>query len=266
MQIFSFTDHLEVLRDRITREGKRQGYKADLAASAGVHPSFLSHVLKEKAQLSPDHAIGIACFWGLNPEEKEYFVELVNLARAVTPALREYFQARIQTLRRKNEKRIMKGTGRLLEGDAAKALYYSSWHYSAIHIALTIPSFQTPEALSKRFSVPMDFVERTLRDLSLMGLAQRRGTRWEATESNLAATGDHFARLHHVHWAVRAIQDIHVRRDRTSLYRTSVYGVSRKVFLELRQEMLKQIRQIDELAIPSPGEELICLNWHLFVV
>jgi uncharacterized protein (TIGR02147 family) len=258
--------YLGVLKSRLDAEGSRPGYKTALSAAAGFSPSFLSHVVKGKGHLAPEHAVGIAQFWNLGMDDTEYFVELVNLARATEPKMRAYVELRLEQIRKRGERKLLKGAARPLASDWSKSVYYSSWHYSAIHIATTIPAFQTSTAIAKRLEVPVDLVERTLVELQSMNLVAHKGARWEATEANLGAIGDHNARSYGVHWGVRSLQDIQVRRDPRSLFRSSVYGVSRSVFKEMRQEMVQFIRKFDDLAIPSPGEELVCSHWHLFMV
>lgn len=39
--------------------------------------------------------------------------------------------------------------------DIAKAIYYSDYLYSAVHMIITIPKFQTPKAISEAFGITL---------------------------------------------------------------------------------------------------------------
>ena len=58
------------------------GYQRQLSEAAGCHTSYLSQVLADKAQLTPDHAAGLAVFWQWNETASEYFLTMVQLERA----------------------------------------------------------------------------------------------------------------------------------------------------------------------------------------
>jgi uncharacterized protein (TIGR02147 family) len=264
--ILSCSTCLEALETRLDSAGTHSGYKAALAAAGGFHPSFLSHVMKGKAQLAPEHAVGIARFWNLTEDETEYFVELAHYARATTGPMKEYLKGRLEQIRKRGERRMLKGSAKSLSGESAKSLYYATWYHAAVHVSTTIPAFQTSSAIARRISLPIEVVERTLADLERMGLVERNGSRWTNVNSNLWTIGDHHSRSFSQQWALRAAQVLEIRRDPDSLFRTSVYSVSKGDFRDIRQQMLRHIRGIDEIAIPSPGEELICLQWHLFKV
>ena len=130
--IMACTSCLEALETRLAWEGARAGYKTALAAAAGFHPSFLSHVMKGKAQLAAEHAVGIARFWNLTDDETEYFVELANYARATQSVMKEYLRGRLEKIRKRGERRLLKGTAKALDSEAAKSLYYATWYHSAV--------------------------------------------------------------------------------------------------------------------------------------
>lgn len=57
----------------------------------------------------------------------------------------------------------------------AEAIYYSSWIYAAVHVALAVPRLQSIENLSRRLGLGLGTVEVALMKLEELGLAERVG-------------------------------------------------------------------------------------------
>ena len=91
-----------------------------------------------------------------------------------------------------------------------QSLYYSSWQFAAIHMAATIPQFQTIAALSSELRIPISRVAAITEKLAAMSLVEKRSDHVRATNSQnsywqrlaqyhqaphkLAAASDRFAR------------------------------------------------------------------------
>src|SRR5687768_13356982 len=93
MRIFNFLDYKKYLKEVIRENRGTHGYKTRLAKAAGCRSSYLSQVLHGNFDLSPEHALGLANFWGLSTTEKDFFIQLVHLARAGTKELKKYYES-----------------------------------------------------------------------------------------------------------------------------------------------------------------------------
>ncbi|MFX6794117.1 hypothetical protein ABTH15_20060, partial [Acinetobacter baumannii] len=75
-------DYKQFLLLQVAAHAGEYGYKSKLAVAAGCQKSFFSQVLNAHVHRTPEHALGLARFWKLNRLERDYFLELVNHARA----------------------------------------------------------------------------------------------------------------------------------------------------------------------------------------
>ena len=169
MDVFRFDDYKDCLRAFVA-ESEKRGAQSSLAGAAGCQRAYISQVLNGPVHLTLDQGAGISVFWRCTEIEADYFLELINYARAGTEALRQVSRRRQRDLRRRNadlSKKFAKATSD--EGELTHR-YYSSWHYIAIHVLVSIPSVRTPEKIAARLAMPVPMVETALRDLQQMGV------------------------------------------------------------------------------------------------
>lgn len=170
MDLFTSSDYKAYLSKLV--EGSSWGTISRLADAAGCQRSYFSKVLKGSIHLTTDHASGLCDYLKFSNEEADYFMALVELGRAATPAYRRRIHSKLKMLRDEHENltmRLKRPAARLGEKEM---LYYSAWYYSAIHILVSIPEFQSVEAIAKRLelntSIMADFTSADPRCFHLM--------------------------------------------------------------------------------------------------
>lgn len=86
-------------------------------------------------------ALKIARYFRLSEAETDCILLLISFNRAGDTELREHYEKKLLHLREDNEtlKARLKGSENIELED--QVLYYSSWLYSVVHIAATIPNF-----------------------------------------------------------------------------------------------------------------------------
>jgi uncharacterized protein (TIGR02147 family) len=266
MSAFQHQDYKNVLREKIHENQGVSGYKGKLAEAAGCQRAYLSQVLSSHVQLTPDHAAGLALFWGLSALERDYFMELVNHARAATPALRRLIESRLEVMKDKQNS----VSGRIgkprIESIQLQSQYYSSWHYSAIHILITIAKYRTPSAIAERLSLSEDIVAAALTVLEQMGLAKRAKGGWIPVSFDLhLPKNSPLTNVNHMNWRTRAVQN--AQRDGTdAVHFTAVYSLSEKDFQLLRTRMLQFISETRDVALSSSEEDLVSFTCDYFRV
>jgi uncharacterized protein (TIGR02147 family) len=268
MSLFKSLDYVDVVRAKIDENRGTYGYKGQLAKAGGFPASLLSQVLSGTAHISPDHALGLADFWRLRELEKEYFLLLVSLARAGTKRLREHLKARLDQLRKDSENLAKRLEKQDFTAEATKlAVYYSSWHFTAIHILLTIPDFQTPAAIAKKLGLDLPLVTDALQSLKDMGLAKRSEDRWVPTNSNLhLSRSSPFSRLHHRHWREKAIAAFNEKNTSLIPY-SALYSLKRSEVESLKDLIFATIQKSRAFAESQERpDELVCVVFDLFYV
>src|ERR1017187_6361185 len=161
----AYLAHLEQSRSHITR-----GFRSRLAEEMGCNNAFVSQVLNTSAHFSLEQALKISRYLRLSELEEHYFLLLIEYARAGTPDLQQHFKKMLSELRDKhlNIKDRVKHQAPL--SAEQEALYYSQWHYSTIHMMVTIPGFRTISAIGKALKLSNASVERVVSFLLAAGL------------------------------------------------------------------------------------------------
>jgi hypothetical protein len=265
MQIFDATDYKDYITSRIQEHGRGRGAHGRTAEAAGCKSSYLSQVLHGPAHLTPDQAAGLCEYWSLTDHEAEYFLTLLSLARAGTPALRRRLDRQLTALRERQAnlaQRFQRSRG-IADADAIMA-YYSSWHYAALHMAVGIETFQTTEQLAARFGLSARMTQSALSTLADLGLVQQTESRWQRAPIDLhLPRNSPMAANAHSQWRRRA--EARYLEDRDSgLFYTGVHTLAKADIEKLRAIFAEALERSRELIHASPEEELVCVLCDVF--
>jgi uncharacterized protein (TIGR02147 family) len=266
MIVFEHNDYKDVLNFQIAENRERRGYRSELSEAAGCQLSYLSQVLHSHVHLTPDHAAGLADFWGLDSDERDYFMELVNIARAGSQKLKAILLKRLAEIRERHENLAKRYKKKNAVSPEDQAVYYSSWHLSAIHILLTIPEFRTAPQIAKRVGLPLPMVLESLEQLAKIGLAIKKESIWHPGHSDIHLAKDSvLTAMNHSNWRSRALLDAY-KRDSGGIHYTAVHSLGRTDFEKLKDMVLRFIDQTRAVVRPSAEEELACMTLDWFVV
>lgn len=263
MQIFQKSHYTDILKENLKMNSHIRGYQSRLAEAAGVHNSYISRVMNEQAHLTPDQAALLCSFWRFSTDETDYFVALVNLARAGSKELKTIFKRQIEDLKKKHEDLTHRYSDAKSLMDADQGLYYSAWYYSAVHFLIMIPGYQTPDSISKRLNLPPPLTELSLRTLEHLGLAQREGKKWHASVSNMHMSNTSpWAPIYHSCYRQRLAFKVHEKSEKDMHY-TGLHPISEKDFLVVKALFQDTLENVRAIALPSKEEELygVCLDW-----
>lgn len=263
--VFELNDYKDFLKSFVRNQAKRGAVK-ELAAAAGCQSSYLSQVLSRPVHLTPDQALGISEALGLGQMEQEYFLLMVEKARASTKKLRLHLEEKMTALRAKSGDvgtRLKRSSPAPME---ELALYYRHWLSIAVHLATSIAELQTPEAIAKRFSVREEIVGETLEHLLSMGLVRRQGSKWvhSGVETHVDKSSP-FSSFHHGNWRQLAVLSAQ-KAQPDSLHFTGIYGVAKKDLARLRDVFFKAVEDAAKVAAESHQQTLVCLNADVFEV
>lgn len=255
-QVFQFTSYKAFLEAKVGPREERRGIKSQIAQVLGCQPTYISQVLHGKAHLSLEQADRLNSYLGHSKEESAFFLLLVQHERAGTVSLRRHFQDLID----EELKRRLIVTHRLGEQTklslADQSRYYSSWHYSALHIALTIPELGSPDALAQHFKLPMKKVNEVLRFLLNVGLAKEVGGRL-LTGPAIIRLGNDSPNIqrHHANWRQQATESLD-REDLGDLHYSGVISLSEKDALKIKDRLLDELKANLKIVRDSPEEKL----------
>lgn len=263
--LFEFLDyrvylsmHLDELAETL------RGAKSRLAEQLQCRPGYISQILSGTMSMSPDQAALTSEFLGHTEEEAEYFLLLVLLDRATAASLKSRLLKQISERRKRflDLKERLKVEQKVSKAD--EAIFYSSWHYLAILTLVTIPDFQTKEALSEKLGLDLKQVAESLEYLLSLGIVKLKGSRYlpGETRTHLSRTSPLVAR-HHQNWRLRAMQSIE-RANSNDFHYSSVVSLSRADQQRLRAMLITFIDEAAKVIAPSKEEEALVLSLDFF--
>lgn len=238
--------------------------RSRIAEVAGCNTTYVTHVLKGVAQFSLEQSERISKRIGHSRSETEFFLLLVQQNRAGTVALRSLLLEQLdrQVSEHFDFQKRLKFEGTLSQEN--QAIYYSAWYFSAIHVAISLPEFQTRSALSRYFGLTEDTVNDALEFLVSRGLATQDGGKFKVGSVSLhLGKNSPMIRKHHGNWRVRAIQSMDHLRE-SDLHYSSVVTVSKADADRVRSIMVKAIEEIREVVKNSKDEGVFAYTFDLF--
>jgi uncharacterized protein (TIGR02147 family) len=263
--VFEYPDYKSYLLDWAEEKGR--GEKSRIAAALRCHMAYISQVLNGSADLSLEQAETLNAYLGHAEEESDFFLLLVLHGRAGTASLRDYHARKIA--RTLEERRILKNRLKFKKTLPIEdqAIFFSAWYYSAIHLLLQIPEFQTKEKIAAYLKLPLNQVKQVLDFLESLGLATQTHGRYKTGEINIYLAGDSpMIARHHTNWRMRAINAID-RNDPSELHYSSVVSIAKKDATKAHAIMTKAIEQVRALVgESSPEDSLFCYCLDLFEV
>ena len=246
-----------------------RGSKAKLAEFLNCQPGYISQVLgKGKIHFSSENIVKIAHFLGLDEGESDFLMDLLQKERAGSVEAREFFDKRLIRKRQENlkiEKQITELNNQDLD-DAAKAIYYSHWSYSAVHMAASIPELNRIEKLEAKLKLPAPFLKKVLAFLEEKGLVTRKGERYGIGKTRIHLSKDSpLIKAHHQNYRHKAIQSLE-HENGFDLHYSAVLTLSIEDAQKVRHLILEFLKQKEEILIPSANEEVVFMNLDLFTL
>jgi len=262
--VFEFDSYVAFLRSRLQKTGPSRGLRSKLAEHLGVKGSFVSQVLGGKLNLSLEQAIQVAEFLSLKEVETEFFLLLVNEARAGSKRLQDFYAGRIAKIRAYRAEMISRVKSDERVSDQDRLQYFSSWQYCALHVLLTIPGYQDPKAMAKRLGIPVKSVSEKLTFLEKIGIAEKNGDRWQVgkTRFHIDSNSPYIER-HHLNWRERSFIPIG-SDNKSGQHYTCVMSLSLKDAEKVRALWLKFLETLTPVIVQSPEEELYALHWDFY--
>lgn len=261
--VYEYVDYWKFLNDQIEKHSAIRGYKGLLAEAAGCQRSFLSQVLSGQVQLTPDHAIGLASFWKMDPDATEYFMDLVNLGRAATPSLKSHLEKKLKERRTRMRDAAVRINKPELANIEQQSVYYSNWYWMAVHMLVGLKGYNSEGDVARRLHLPVEMVRQALPILQNMGLVEKEKGQWKATTKSLHAPRDSiFSWLHHDSWRARSSEDIRKRKP-DSVHFTGIFTLSEADKAKIQDLVLKLMDNAIKIVEPSPEEDMacLCIDW-----
>lgn len=267
MKIFKHQEYRYVIKEYLQNLPKKGfGASQKLSQHIGIHPTQLSQILAGQKDLTVDQALAFTKYVAFSKIETEYFIALVQWARAYTVDAKSYFQQRLQDITTEAKEVRSHISEKFELSDVDQAIFYSSWIYSAIRLACSFEGGQTLETLEEKFLLERNRIGEVIRFLLDKGLCIERDQRFYIGPSftHLEKKSPFLVR-HHLNWRNKALQKMD-RIEDDELFFTGPISLSQEDFAQLKALLLNLISETSKIVKVSPAEQLCCLNIDLFKV
>lgn len=263
--IFEYSNYKSFVNALILSYPKEgRGQRKALAEHVGCQVAYITHVLSGDNHFSLEQAEAVARYFALTRDEAEYFLLLVQQNRAGTQPLRKFLDHNIKEKRSKHL--LLKNRLKIKEtlDHEAQSVYYSSWQFAAVHMALTIPSLRTPKAIADRLSLSEARALEILEFLCLKGLAVKEFNQYktEVPLLHLEVESPLLAK-HHSNWRLRALAALD-DPTKDDLHYSLVFSVAQKDLPKIRETITQALEACASVIKPSKEEELVSLCVDLF--
>lgn len=264
--LFQFNDYRQYLQHALPTAGPLRGSRVKLAETLNVQKGWISAVLGGSADLTLEHAFKVSRFLAHTDEEREYFLLLIQYARAGSRDLKSHFHTKvleISTKRREIRERIHPSS-KISEHD--QITYYSSWHYAAIHMCFMIPSLRTPESIARYTGIPIERVKSILEFFLRTGVAGIKDGAYVAGQTRIHIGSESpFISKHHSNWRMRAIHALD-RSKKENLHYSSAMSLSKDAAEKIREILLQSIQSTEPIIKEAKDECVYALTMDWFEI
>lgn len=266
MSVFEFDDYKKYLKVRIAQMPKGgRGELQRISQYLRIHSTRFSHVFHGNEDLTLEQGIGLTRYFGLNELEADYFMVLLQLAKAGSEDLRQFFLQKKKQIQSRATQLVERLPTERKLTESEKAIFYSNWFYSAIRLACSLSIEATVDTLSERFSISREKVNDALEFLLSTGLCVRTADgqlKSGPKSTHLEARSPLVSRLH-ANWRIKAMER-HPVLNPDELALTSPMSIEEKDLPAIREVLIQAIERATAYADTKKADSLYCLNMDLF--
>jgi uncharacterized protein (TIGR02147 family) len=264
MRIWEFTGYRPYLIERLGGEKSRTGLRKQLAEAIPVHTTFISQVLKGRADLSLEQAEAVNTFLEHTADEGEYFLLLLLKDRAGTPLLKKRFQQKVQAMRdeRLNIQNRIGAKNEVSEKDREK--FYSSYLYGAIHVLTGIPQFRSVDKLSEALRLPKARVQEMVDFCLRVGvLKQERGELLPGAQHIHLGSNSELVLKHHSNWRQHTINNLQFL-DRDDLHYSACVSLTQEDAFKVKEAILANLKSNVDVISKSAEEVAYVMSFDFY--
>lgn len=264
MNIFEFEDYRTFLKSYLSLEDNQSsGARKRLLMSTGISSSLLTQILSEKKQLSSEQAYEIALHIGFTEKETDYFLNLVDISRAGSFKLKDRLVGKMRQMQLESKKVAAKVSRDISLTEEQKAIYYSSWIYTAVRNLVPTAKGKSIKEISHKLNIPEAKAESAAQFLIDLGLIAKSESGFEYRPGYTHLDSSHpLIFRHHQNWRQRAIQRMD-HFNENHLHYTCPMAVSREGARRLRNHLLEEIKALNQSLKDTPDVSF-CLNIDFF--
>ena len=240
-----------------------KGFYRKLSEHLNVHATFISQVLSGSRDFSEEQLISVCDYMGLKERETEFLITLHKFEKAGSKRLRDYYHQQLQNIR--SESVVMKSrqlTTRKMK-EAERAIFYSAWQYSAVHMMTTLSQKPSFVQIQARLGLTRQQTQQIIAFLLETEMIKEKSGKYvEGPSQTYLERTSPYLFQHHVNWRLKGLSRF-PQMDEQELMYTSNFSMSRADFVLLRSEIVKFIQNFLANVEKSEAEDVAQLNIDL---
>lgn len=269
MALFEHDDVRDYIKELLSKRPRGgRGELRLIADKIGAHTTLISQILSGSRSFTEDQGFDLCSYFELSEVEAEYLQLLVRIERASTVKYRNFLKQKLTRFRQETEKISKRFTTELELSDSQRAIFYSSWIYSAIRIFCGLSeSGQTLEDIMNRFSLNRIKAVSILNFLVESQICSFENDRYKnGRKRTYVDRGSIYFQKHHSNWRLKSIERSENITDDDRLY-TVTMGIAEKDYQKLKDEVTKLLSSFSKILEKSEEpDQLVCFNCDLFKV
>jgi uncharacterized protein (TIGR02147 family) len=258
---FNETDYRSVIRHWVAgRPHKGRGEMKIIAELLKIPTSVLSQILSGQREMNEDQAFLISDHFGFVELEREYFICLVQIARAGHYEYKNHLKQKLVQLREKSQNLSTRLEHENVLSEKDQAEFYSSWIYSAVRLFCGIGAGKRLDDVCQEFHIERERAIRILNFLLSAGLVKLENNLYKMgpSRTRMEKTSSYVSR-HHTNWRIKAIERSQNLKENELMF-TGPMTISQKDFQILRDKMIGLIQEVSDQVKDSNSEILACFN------
>ena len=265
MLIFNFNDYRHFIRAFLEDSSRSpHGSMGKIAGILKIKPSYLSQVLSGSKNLSQEQAYGLAQHLKLDAFETQFLYLLVNLSRANSANYKKSIVLEMKKLKAEVAAKKGERSNDHAIDEKKRALFYSSWQYSAVHLASGISGSQTAEQISERLKIDVRAAIKILTFLVDCGLCSRDDTRFYVGLQNTHLPKDSALNSRNqTNWRMRALDSI-AESSKENLFYTASMRIDEMAFQTIKEILTLSTSEITRTVNNAGDTTLACVNVDCF--
>lgn len=262
--VFNFKSYKKYIIEKINQSPlKGRGLKLNMAKHIGCQSAFISQVLNGNVHFSLEQSLKLNAFFFHSKDESKFFLLLVQKDRAGSVELANFFNEEmdeILNLRKKITNRINFKMQLNIED---QNIYYSSWHYAAVHMLIAIPTFKNATMISNYLKIELQKIKQIIKFLLKVGCIVKNQNGFNVSKKSMHLPYDSsFIQRHHFNLRNVAIRSIENNNPNDLHYSTFV-TISNSDVSNIKEILIKAIDDCRKVIRDSKEESLhsICLDF-----
>lgn len=271
MKLISYksSDYRSVLEEFINFQKKMNASLtlAKLAQSVQIQPSYLTNVLKKRADLNSDQLYYLAQKLACSKEETDYLLLLLEYTKTQIPSRKNELKERIDNI--KNEKlsakNVLQSETLALNNEQVNEFYLDPLN-DLVHLYCSLDKIDiSAESLSTKFSISITKAKKILSLLEKLNLITYKNGKWVVSKITKHLPKESpLCKPFHTQHRLLALEKLQ-KTDEEEYYSFSASISADAATKEaIKIEFLNFLKTIQQTTEKAPSKELFQLNFDLF--